>query len=105
MHCGVFNVPQGLCFAEVGLAGVDDHSGVERLNGRNTLGRSKSDRNRLPGQTVLGGRAISEWVCLETPAGESNRLPVKKNREFSEFVTPALPFRRGGRGDEWHYLA
>ena len=48
---------------------------------------------RLPGQAVSGGRAISEWFCLESQAGESNRRPVKKTEEFSAF------FRRPSRFD------
>ena len=30
---------------------------------------------------------------------DSNFLPVKKKRKFSEFLTLALPVRRGGWGD------
>ncbi len=95
-HIGVFNVPCLHCGrGKVGQAGVDDHSTVWRLNGRRKWGVHKGDCARLPGQAVSGGRAISEWVFREVRR-ESNCLPVKKNRRFSDFLPPGVPFRCGG---------
>jgi len=53
----------------------------------------------LPGQKVSSRTAISERVCLESQVGLSNRLPVKKNRKFSELFPPAATLARGGGGD------
>ena len=44
--------------------------------------------------------AISEWSCLQSQAGESNRLPVKKNRLVLElFAAGPCRFACGGLGD------
>ena len=34
---------------------------------------------------------FAAWVCIESPAGLSNYLPVKKNRRFLSFVRQAVP--------------
>ena len=74
-----------------GTAGRGSRAGRSRrpihspaLNGQRNW-RSQGDRARLPGQTVLGGRVISEWFWLQRQAEVSNRLPVKKNDRFLTF--------------------
>ena len=44
---------------------------------------------------------ISGAIAISGPAKscDSNRLPVKKNRRFPDFLTPAPPLRCGGLGD------
>ena len=41
-----------------------------------------------------------KWLpWLKSQAGVSNRLPVKKNQRFRDFLTPAVPLACGGGGD------
>ena len=56
-------------------------------------------RDCLPaeGQHQRSGNRCSGWLQLQ--AEVSNRLPVNKNRRFSDFLTPTVPFRCGGGGD------
>ena len=63
------------------------------------LGRSP--RRPCPVAGPEGVRWESNFgvVCLESQAEVSNRLPVKKNQQFPDFLMPAVPLRRGGGGD------
>src|SRR5208283_4536019 len=60
-------------------------------------------RVRLPGQKVSSTTAISEWFCLESQAGVSNRRSVKKNRRFYDFCRRPCRLRAavGGRVERW----
>jgi len=68
---------------------------------KNTAGRIayQAFRDRLPaekGQRQHSRRRCSGWLQLQV--GVSNRLQVKKKREFSDFLPPAVPLclRRWG---------
>ncbi len=56
-------------------------------------------RDRFPA-AVGHGDAGAIAVRGLAESCDSNRLLVKKNQMFSEFLSFAVPFRRGGGGDE-----
>jgi len=58
----------------------------------------RADFSRLLG-VLNSEKAASEVVLLKSQAEVSNRLPVKKERHFPDFLAMALPFRCGGGGD------